>query len=802
MSEANVRLIPTEHELPLPPDDLAIRVGGQAGEEFRESGRMMKQCLLKSLPEEFDWRNKRILDFGCGIGRTLRHFAVEAHDAEIWGCDIDGRSIDWLRRSAGHLFKVFENSLKPKLDLPTNYFDLIYCISVFTHMPKHWDKWLEELRRILAPGGILLCTFHERTAYEYILHKPFKRESVGMQKMRENQTWDKGGPFVFHSNWWIIEYWSKVLPIDYIVSDGMLNWQNIAAMHKPTDDYVRPTSAVRIIQPFPYVEWRADFLGNIDYDVYAPKSWLIEHGIVAQGSAGIQGWFTSSRGPVSQIDFYVDGMPVHPRVLRLQRPDVQRAHPKMPFGIDSGFKALVDISDLLPGPHPLTIVAHDKSGRNLRAEAVLFRKIAVSLENTVSLSPIQYHLEDVNSDYLDGWVFSSEGLDSIEIQADGTPVGTSMPTPFRPDVEAAVPGATGPTGFHFNFPAGVFRSRRPAIRVVFKQKRGAEAVSETVVIPNLNDSLCATLVGNNGSLSPLPLPIHRILCQLRGEEIYSVPWTEELIKQAVDDLAFIVQRGPRHLRDLYHYLGFLKLIWAKYDFILHHFPKFNESAASRKDSLAIASSISEMFSIAHYLYVLKSRGCQGHFAEFGCFKGFSTSMLSEACFQLGIPLHVFDSFAGLPPSESDYYRAGEFMGSLGEVQRNVSAFGKIEAVTFHPGFFADTLAKSDLQPMCIWMDVDLESSSRDVMTILGRLPLESCLFSHECCQEYFPPTGIAEVRGPDSVIGPILDAFRKNERQITGTFISGNMGAFWDRNRGIPVMPVNELIRIKDLGRF
>src|ERR1039458_9102478 len=148
-------------------------------------------------------------------------------------------------------------------------------------------------------------------------------------------------------------------------------------------------------------------------------------------------------------------------------------------------------------------------------------------------------------------------------------------------------------------------------------------------------------------------------------------------------------------------------------------------------------------------------------------------------------MHVFDSFAGLPPSESDYYQAGEFMGSLPEVQRNVSAFGKIEAVTFHPGFFADTLPKSDLQPMCIWMDVDLESSSRDVMTILGRLPVESCLFSHECCPEYFLPTGIAAARGPDSVMGPVLDAFRNNERDITGTFISGNTGAFWDRNRGI-----------------
>src|SRR3984893_9789208 len=419
----------------------------------------------------------------------------------------------------------------------------------------------------------------------------------------------------------------------------------------------------------------------------------------------------------------------------------------------------------------------------------------------VVASPLQYHLADVDSDYVEGWAFSPRGLDSIEIRVDGNPVGTTPPTLLRPDVEAAVPGATGPTGFRLKSPPGSSRSQRPAVSVIFKQKRGADFASEAIVIPNLNGSARASAADNKGTLSPLPLPVHRILCPLRGEEAYNIPWTDEVVKQAVEDLAFIVQRGPRHLPDLYHYLGFLKLIWAKFDFILHHFPKFNESTTSDKDSIAIASSIPEMFSIAHSLYVLKTRGVQGHFAEFCCFKGFRTSMLSEACFQLGIPVDVFDSFAGLPPSESHYYQTGEFMGSLPEVQRNVSTFGKMEAVTFHPGFFADTLPKSDLQPMCIWMDVDLESSSRDIMTILGRLPVESCLFSHECCPEYFGPTGIVAARGPDSVVGPILDAFRENGREITGRFIFRKTGAFWDRNRGIPVIPVSELIRIKDLGR-
>jgi hypothetical protein len=340
--------------------------------------------------------------------------------------------------------------------------------------------------------------------------------------------------------------------------------------------------------------------------------------------------------------------------------------------------------------------------------------------------------------------------------------------------------------------------------VVFTPKRGGTVVTETVPVPNVNGSVDATLTAQAGPLSrgPLPATIQRILYQLWGEQPNNVVWTEEVIKRAIDDLKFIVKRGPRHLPELFRYLGFLHLIWAKFEFVVRHFPRFNQTSASSKDLIARGSSIEEMFSMAHYLYVLKSWGLKGTFAEFGCYKGFSTSMLSEACFQLGISMDAFDSFAGLPPSESKYYNAGEFMGSLPEVQGNVTAFGKIEAVAFHKGFFADTLPKCALQPLCIWMDVDLESSSRDIMSILDRLPVESCLFSHECYPEYFSPTGIKAKRSADSVMGPILDAFSRNRRQITGAFVWGNMGAFWDRNHGIPVLPVEALLKIKDLAVF
>ena len=100
-------------------------------------------------------------------------------------------------------------------------------------------------------------------------------------------------------------------------------------------------------------------------------------------------------------------------------------------------------------------------------------------------------------------------------------------------------------------------------------------------------------------------------------------------------------------------------------------------------------------------------------------------------------MQVFDSFAGLPPSESTYHLAGDFTGGLDEVQRNVREFGAAEVVVFHPGFFAETLRGQQLRPICIWMDVDLQASSRDVMSIFDQLPPQSCVFSHECWPRHF-----------------------------------------------------------------
>ena len=201
-------------------------------------------------------------------------------------------------------------------------------------------------------------------------------------------------------------------------------------------------------------------------------------------------------------------------------------------------------------------------------------------------------------------------------------------------------------------------------------------------------------------------------------------------------------------------------------------------------------------SVANHVLCLKSYGVSGALAEFGSYKGYSSSMLSYACNLLHVPMLVFDSFEGLPDSASDYYRPGEFAGTLDEVRRNVALFGDIKVVTFHQGYFADVLPRIDMPPLlCIWMDVDLESSAREVARIFPRLEPQAAFFSHECSAENFGET-ISAPRSPTDVIPPIMDAYKVFGLKVRGRFLYGYTGAFWREDTGIPVLANDVLMRL------
>jgi SAM-dependent methyltransferase len=116
------------------------------------------------------WKHDSVLDWGVGCGRLARHFPGD-HADTLTGCDIDHDNVAWC---SDHLPGRFvPSSLAPPLPFAPASFDLVYGVSVFTHLKEHLqDRWLEELRRVVRPGGLVLTTVHGETAVDFFRLPP------------------------------------------------------------------------------------------------------------------------------------------------------------------------------------------------------------------------------------------------------------------------------------------------------------------------------------------------------------------------------------------------------------------------------------------------------------------------------------------------------------------------------------------------------------------------------------------------------------------------------------------------------
>jgi len=116
---------------------------------------------IRALSETYgrDLRTAKILDWGSGYGRVIRHFAEIEPGAELHAIDVDADNIKWASENLPNI-SFSHGPLMPPLQVSENTFDLVFGISVMTHLTRDVQKiWLSELRRILKPGGLALLTF-------------------------------------------------------------------------------------------------------------------------------------------------------------------------------------------------------------------------------------------------------------------------------------------------------------------------------------------------------------------------------------------------------------------------------------------------------------------------------------------------------------------------------------------------------------------------------------------------------------------------------------------------------------------
>jgi SAM-dependent methyltransferase len=234
---------------PFPPLPLADRVLSLEGRgdpyaAYAELGAQTKVALLDLLPDGWSFAGKRVLDFGCGAGRTLRHFLDEAEVAELWGADIDAASIEWLEGALCPPLHAIRCGPEPPLPVEGR-FDLIWAISVFTHLTDTSLGWLLELHRRLAPGGLLMASYMGRQHSKLLAGEPWDENRIGMNVLRHDQGWDDGGPMVLMSDWWVRAHWGRAFEILETAEVHGQTWAlmrrrdvalTVADLERPSDD--------------------------------------------------------------------------------------------------------------------------------------------------------------------------------------------------------------------------------------------------------------------------------------------------------------------------------------------------------------------------------------------------------------------------------------------------------------------------------------------------------------------------------------------------------------------------------------
>lgn len=119
----------------------------------QERGKKARQ-LREALGRAGLWKAPHeILDVGCGTGLILAKL-----DAEVTrrvGCDLRANLFLPEARAAG---VEFVRTNMSRLPFPADSFDMVLCMAVIEE-PEDWRGALEEMARVVSPGGVLYVTF-------------------------------------------------------------------------------------------------------------------------------------------------------------------------------------------------------------------------------------------------------------------------------------------------------------------------------------------------------------------------------------------------------------------------------------------------------------------------------------------------------------------------------------------------------------------------------------------------------------------------------------------------------------------
>lgn len=230
---------------PVPPAKLRWRVVGSLNEAgYMKGGKITAQSiqdLCKIAGRDF-YSFTDILDFGSGCGRVIQNFRHRPSSCTLYATDIDPDLVNWGKSNLPDI-QWSVNGYEPPLPFNDNLFDLIYGVSVFTHLDEDFQHaWLRELHRVTRPGASLILSVQgeytmgwlrkDRSYSNEVDERGFLFVSLSKGRLKLDGLPDFYQA-AYHTKEYIYNEWSSYFEIVDYIERGMSNVQDAVVLRKP-----------------------------------------------------------------------------------------------------------------------------------------------------------------------------------------------------------------------------------------------------------------------------------------------------------------------------------------------------------------------------------------------------------------------------------------------------------------------------------------------------------------------------------------------------------------------------------------
>lgn len=120
-------------------------------------GKTIRVDMVTSLLKDYDFRGKRVLDVGCGIGDLA--FMLNARGADVVGIELDATKVatatSVARRQHFEQLRFIAGDVTRLAQMELGQFDAIFCLALLEHIQDD-VALLRQMQRMLRSGGLFV----------------------------------------------------------------------------------------------------------------------------------------------------------------------------------------------------------------------------------------------------------------------------------------------------------------------------------------------------------------------------------------------------------------------------------------------------------------------------------------------------------------------------------------------------------------------------------------------------------------------------------------------------------------------